>query len=153
MSFEHIPERMKQTPHWIVWRLEDRGDPKPNKTPYCVRGGYGKVNDPTTWATFSEAVMAYQSGKFNGIGFVFTGTPFVGVDIDGCIDPGTGEVAPEAIDALNTLRSYTELSQSGKPDWYEPLNLYAVVVALPAERKSALLQAMTRLTGVSIIRG
>lgn len=114
MTFEHIPERMKQTPHWIVWRLEDRGDPKPNKTPYCVRGGYGKVNDSTTWATFSEAVTAYQSGEFNGIGFVFTGTPFVGVDIDGCIDPGTGEVAPEAIDALNVLQSYTELSQSGK---------------------------------------
>ena len=33
----------------------------------------------------------------------------------------------------------------GKPDWDEPLNLYSVIVALPAERKSALLQAMTRV--------
>jgi 5S rRNA maturation endonuclease (ribonuclease M5) len=33
----------------------------------------------------------------------------------------------------------------GKADWYEPLNLYATIVALPAERKSALLQAMTKV--------
>ena len=31
----------------------------------------------------------------------------------------------------------------GKPDWFEPLNLFAVAVAPPAERKSAVLQSMT----------
>ena len=105
---------MKQYPHWIVWRLEDRGGKKPTKTPYSVRGGYARVNDPSTWAGFDEALGALQSGQFNGIGFVFTQTPFIGVDIDGCIDTATGEVAPEAIDALQSMQSYTELSQSGK---------------------------------------
>ncbi len=33
----------------------------------------------------------------------------------------------------------------GKSDWYEPLNMYAVIVAPPAERKSALLNAMTKV--------
>jgi putative DNA primase/helicase len=72
---------------------------KPTKTPYSVRGGYAKINDPATWATFDEALGALQSGAYNGIGFVFTQTPFVGVDIDGCLDPATGEITPEAIDA------------------------------------------------------
>lgn len=114
MNYQNIPDKMKQCPHWIVWRLEDRGGKKPTKTPYSVRGGYARVNDPETWAGFDEALKALQSGQFNGIGFVFTQTPFIGVDIDGCIDPATGEVAPEAIDVLQSMQSYTELSQSGK---------------------------------------
>lgn len=114
MNYQNIPDAMKQLPHWLVWRLEDRGGKKPTKTPYSVKGGYAKVNDPATWATFDEALGALQGGQFNGIGFVFTQTPFVGVDIDGCIDQATGEVAPEALDALQALDSYTELSQSGK---------------------------------------
>ena len=32
----------------------------------------------------------------------------------------------------------------GKPDWLEPLNLYGMIVALPAERKSAIAEKMTR---------
>lgn len=113
MSFNNIPAAMKNTPHWIVWKLEDRGGKKLTKTPYSARGGFAKVNDPDTWGSFEDALQAQQSGAYNGIGFVFTGTPFVGVDIDGCVDASTGEVAPEAIDAITTLRSYTELSQSG----------------------------------------
>lgn len=32
----------------------------------------------------------------------------------------------------------------GKPDWIEPLNLYSVIVANPAERKSAVLSLLTK---------
>ncbi len=114
MNFENIPTKMQQYSRWIVWKLENRNGKKPTKTPYCIHGGFAKVNDPSTWATFEEAVQVYQSGTYNGIGFVFTDTPFVGVDIDGCIDPCTGKIAPEAINVLQVLNSYTEISQSGK---------------------------------------
>ncbi|GHU81983.1 hypothetical protein FACS189415_1530 [Bacteroidia bacterium] len=113
LNYNNIPDAMKHCPHWIVWKLEDKGGKKPNKTPYCVRGGKAKVNDADTWASFDEALQAQRSGAYNGIGFVFTDTPFIGVDIDGCIDKDTGEVSKEALDALETLQSYTEVSQSG----------------------------------------
>ena len=111
-QLENLPERMKQFPNWVVWRLEDRGGRKLAKIPYNVKGGYAKVNDPATWVNFDEALGALQGDQFNGVGFVFTGTPFVGVDIDACVDPATGEILSEALDALQILNSYTELSQS-----------------------------------------
>lgn len=102
---------MQALTRWIVWKLEDRGGKKPTKTPYCIRGGYAKVNDPSTWATFSEAVKAVKDG-YSGIGFVFTGTPYVGIDVDGCIDPATKAITPEASEIVEKLDSYTELSPS-----------------------------------------
>lgn len=111
MGYENIPQEMKILPRWLVWKLEDWGGKKPTKTPYSVHSGYAKVNDPATWGTFEQAVTACQGG-YNGIGFVFTDTPYVGVDIDGCIDP-SGTVTPEAADIVQRLATYTERSQSG----------------------------------------
>lgn len=34
----------------------------------------------------------------------------------------------------------------GKPDYYEPLNIYALIIADPAERKSSVMREMTRYT-------
>ncbi len=116
MKFKNIPAKMREMPHWIVWRLEDNGGKKPTKIPYCAFGeGYNRasVNDPNTWTTFSNAIAALEKGNYSGIGFVFTGTPFVGIDIDGCIDKDTGSVAEDALEALEILQSYTEISQSG----------------------------------------
>jgi primase-polymerase (primpol)-like protein len=44
-----IPDALKAREQWLVWKLEDRGGPKPTKTPYCVKSGcLGKSNDPAT---------------------------------------------------------------------------------------------------------
>ncbi len=114
MSFDRIPSRMKRYHNWILYRLEDQGREKPTKVPYGITGSRAKTNDPSTWSSFDEALSAFQRGGYAGLGFVFTGTPFVGVDIDGCVDPGTGAISPEAQDAVRILNSYTELSQSGR---------------------------------------
>ena len=51
---------------------------------------------------------------YDGIGFVFTvEDPFCGVDLDGCLDPETGEVEPWALKIVEQLDSYTEISPSG----------------------------------------
>ena len=113
MNFNNIPHKMRVYRNWIVWRLEDKGRKKPTKVPYCVYGGPAKVNDPRTWSTFDEAVCACQEGDYNGVGFVFTNTPFIGVDIDGCLDKCSKELSQEAIEVLEIAKSYTELSQSG----------------------------------------
>ena len=33
MKFKNIPAKMREMPHWIVWRLEDNGGKKPTKIP------------------------------------------------------------------------------------------------------------------------
>ena len=114
MNYASIPGEMKALPNWILYRLEDRGGEKPTKVPYTVGGPCAKTNDPSTWATFDAALAAFQKGGYAGLGFVFTGTPYVGIDIDGCVDPANGKASPEAQDAVRILTSYTELSQSRK---------------------------------------
>ncbi len=110
----NIPEELKELKNWLVWRLEDTGRDKPAKVPYSVHGGRGKTNDPATWGGFSEAAALCEREGYNGVGFVFTSTPYVGIDIDGCIDPATGEISQEAADIIETAQSYTEVSQSGR---------------------------------------
>ena len=112
MNYYQIPNKLKAYPHWVVWKLIDK-DGKKTKVPYCVRGGFARVNDPNTWDIFDNAIRALQSGDYNGIGFVFTGTPFIGIDIDGCIDEND-KISAKANDILEILKSYTEVSQSGK---------------------------------------
>lgn len=112
MNFDNIPDVMKEFPNWVLWQLETRNNGSPTKVPYAVHGGYAKVNDPSTWTSFDEVIQAFQSEKYSGIGFMFNNTPFIGVDIDGCINESTEAIQPEALDALEIMQSYTELSQS-----------------------------------------
>ena len=48
------------------------------------------------------------------MGFVFSSAdPYTGIDLDGCVDPATGEVAVWAMEIVRHFDSYTELSASG----------------------------------------
>ena len=114
MDYSKIPVAMQAYPNWILWRQEDHGREKPTKVPYAAKGSYAKSNDASTWASFDEALTTFRRGGFNGLGFVFEGTRFVGVDIDGCFNPESGEFSTEALDVVHRLNSYTERSQSGK---------------------------------------
>ncbi len=113
-SLDNIPEELRRRPQWLVWKLEER-DGKPTKVPY-IAGGVGRASstDSLTWRTFEEAVQALRTGRYDGIGFVFSpGDPFAGVDLDGCRDPETGELEKWAAEIVQALESYTEASPSG----------------------------------------
>jgi len=106
-----IPPELKDRPQWVCFR--------PDKTPGNPRtGGNAKADDPATWGTFDEAVRYYQTHKSNGIagiGYEFSaGDPFTGVDLDKCMDPGTGKIEAWAQSEIDLLRSYTEISPSGR---------------------------------------
>jgi putative DNA primase/helicase len=109
-----LPEELRQRRQWVVWKLEER-DGKPTKVPY-IAGGSGKASstDSLTWRSFEEAVQALETGRYNGIGFVFSsGDPFAGVDLDDCRDPETGELEEWAAKIVEAFGSYAEVSQSG----------------------------------------
>ena len=113
-QFENIPEELRRRPQWLVWKLEER-DSKPTKIPY-IAGGVGKASstDSETWRSFDEAVVALKTGRYDGIGFVFsTGDPYAGIDLDDCRNPETGEVEEWAAKTVQELDGYAEISPSG----------------------------------------
>jgi len=114
---ENISARLTERPQWVCWRLELRGD-KPTKVPYTPgTERRASTTDLMTWATFEEALAAYEAGSpaYDGIGFVFCGAdPFVGIDLDGCRDAESGEVAPWAQSIISRVQEgYVEASPSG----------------------------------------
>jgi primase-polymerase (primpol)-like protein len=108
-----IPEELKIRPQWVVWKAVGEG---PQKIPYSAKTGRkASATDLLSWSSFDEANEALRSGQqYSGLGFVFSsGDPFAGIDLDGCVDPQTGEVAAWAMEIVRYFDSYTELSASG----------------------------------------
>ncbi len=107
-----IPESLKRTPQWIVYRLQP-GEEKTDKLPMDHRTGrVHDAHDPAIWTTFDHAVSLLS--KYDGIGFVFTAKdPFTGIDLDRCRD-GDGNLEPWAELVIACFQSYTEQSVSGE---------------------------------------
>ena len=115
--YEKIPEELKKCPQWVCWKSEP--DPKSHsgikKIPVNPRtGGQAMSNNPDTWSDFQTAVNA--SRNYSGIGFMFSGSGYFGVDLDDCLPEIDGFYRGEknfVSDFVDGLGSYTEISQSG----------------------------------------
>ncbi|EDK34957.1 phage/plasmid primase, P4 family [Clostridium kluyveri] len=111
-NFDNIPRELREYPNWVLWKLESRKG-KTTKIPYQIDGKMASSTNPDTWNTFSKVVETYNHmGKYSGIGFMFQDSGIVGIDIDDCVKDG--EISEKAAYIIDTLDSYTELSQSGK---------------------------------------
>lgn len=116
--YEQIPQELKTLPNWICWdAVPDEKRGKIKKVPInALTGGGAMSNNPSTWCDFDTAVRA--SEKHSGIGFMFGGCPYFGVDIDGKEEEleayQRGENGNIISEFISTLQSYTEISQSGK---------------------------------------
>jgi len=108
---ENIPEQLKTRPQWVLWKAV--GD-KPDKVPYSATTGCkASSTDLLTWSTFQEALEAYESADYAGLGFVFSSAdPYTGIDLDDCVD-ADGEIAGWALEIVRYFDSYTELSAPG----------------------------------------
>lgn len=108
-----LPASLVSTDRALLWRREKR-DEQETKVPY--RPGYpsehAAVNDPETWGSFWTALADVQDGEADGVGVVL-GNGIVGVDLDDCRNPDTGELADWARKIVDRLDSYTEVSPSG----------------------------------------
>lgn len=108
-----IPSELKAIPRWLLWKLEER-DGKPTKTPYQINGRMAKVNDPSTWTDFDTALATYQAGGFDGLGIALSKEDdLIGVDLDKCLNPDTGELEAESARIVTSLPTYCEVSPSG----------------------------------------
>jgi len=113
ISMEAIPQEIRDSARGVLWNRETRNG-KATKVPYQPRYPERKaaVDDPTTWGSFLEALDATHEGKADGPGVVL-GEGIVGVDLDKCRNPESGEVEPWAVAIVRELDSYTEVSPSG----------------------------------------
>ena len=85
-----IPEELKVNARWVCCTADKR----------------------PIWASYAAAVQAVPRLGCRGIGYVL-GDGLCGIDIDHCINPATGGLLPEALDIVEVMHSYTELSPSG----------------------------------------
>ena len=112
-----IPDELKAKPQWVCWKSQPRSNGHASKIPVDPKTGQNASHsDPSTWSSFDSALEYYKKQKDNGIagiGFVFSkDDPFVGVDLDDCRDPETGDLANWAADIIQSLNSYAEVSPS-----------------------------------------
>jgi putative DNA primase/helicase len=112
---DNIPTRFTERPQWVMWKLEKRKG-EFTKVPYIAGGvGMASATDLMTWRPFEEALKALETGRYDGIGFVFSsGDEFVGIDLDKCRNPETGEIEKWATEIINSVSyKYVEASPSG----------------------------------------
>ncbi|WP_224338252.1 hypothetical protein [Haloprofundus halobius] len=114
LILDGLPNVLVERDQWVCWRSEKRGG-KSTKIPVGPGvGSFASSTDSETWSDFETALEYHQRGQADGLGFVFTDEdPIVGVDLDDCRDPESGEVDEDAQDIIERLDSYTEVSPSG----------------------------------------
>ncbi|WP_294267014.1 AAA family ATPase [uncultured Sphingomonas sp.] len=114
MQLDRIPHALRTYRQWVCWKLEHReGSTKPAKVPYAPQFECrASVTDRNTWASFAEAVVAFERGGYAGIGFVLTpDDPFCFIDFDDT--EGDAELFGWHEDVHRILSTYSEWSPSG----------------------------------------
>ncbi len=97
---------------WVAWREERRGKDVVKVPISPVIGSKASTADPATWGTLEAAERTRDEQEIAGVGIVL-GDGLGGVDLDGCRDPETGELAPWATGIVEAFNTYTEVSPSG----------------------------------------
>lgn len=94
-----------------VWMAHDS-----KKAPINPRdGGLAQTTNPATWGTRKEAEARNLAGVGIALGpnAIGDGKALYAVDLDGCRDPKSGEIASHARSIVEAFGSYTEISPSG----------------------------------------
>jgi hypothetical protein len=111
LEISHVPQELKELSQWVNWRLEAR-DGKTTKVPINSRNNSNaSCTDRLTWSDFVTALQKLHAGEADGVGFEITPL-YVGIDLDKCRKPETGQIEQWAQDIISELNSYTELSPS-----------------------------------------
>jgi len=126
--FAAIPACLKERRQFVLWRGRDRAN-QPGKldkipvNPYDL--DHASTTDALTWGTFDQCAAALETAlegwhaadptgyRGGGIGYVFTtDDPYVGIDLDGCVNDATWVIEAWAQEYVDTLKSYTEVTPS-----------------------------------------
>jgi hypothetical protein len=115
-TLESVPGELKEGAFHMCWSYEiPPGRKSETKVPkVALRAGSKQASstNPETWRPLQDAVEAYDTGRYHGVARAVT-APYIGVDVDDCIDPATGEIDARGAEIVEALEGYTEVSPSG----------------------------------------
>lgn len=120
--YSNIPEELRALKQWCLWKFIEIPGKKPTKVPYHPNGFKVSVTNPEAFSSFDECFNVLALGSYDGLGFIFTGTDYSGIDLD---DPSflADGVTPNPnyqsdlnrqIKIAHEFDSYSEVSPSGK---------------------------------------
>src|SRR5690606_19085387 len=115
VDFDAIPPDLITCDRWCVWKITPGDDGKPTKPPFRadVRGiEKAKKNDLSHWVSFDVAAGRLRREHWDGIGFLFSSDGLVGIDVDACRNPESGELTPWGAEIIGAINSYSEISPS-----------------------------------------
>lgn len=115
VEFNGIPSMMKFEDRWVLWKLQKKGD-KLTKVPYQKNNAPASSTNKETWCSFDDAMEAYETKRFSGVGFVLDGDDYLFIDLDHVLDANqnfkdTCAWAKEVFEAIPHF--YWEISPSG----------------------------------------
>jgi hypothetical protein len=119
-DLSNLPKALQpltEEPRWVVWPWQLR-KAKWTKPPRQARNPQhnARSNDPTTWASYSDAVAAVLAGQADGIGYMLQSSTIAAADLDHARDTQTGALADWAqrlCDEADSLGLYREITVSG----------------------------------------
>ncbi len=97
-------------PQFVVWKHQ-LIDEKPKKPPYSpIYHRLANTSNPHSWGTLDQALKAFTTGNYNGIGFVFSkDDPYSMIDLDHCVG-NNRSIDTWARSIIDRLKTYTEYS-------------------------------------------
>ena len=97
-------------PNFIVWRYHIVEGQR--KKPPCNPNTHQPASptDSNTWGTLETALTALATGKYQGIGFMLSHSPFSGIDLDHSVQNGV--LLPWALEIVTAMDTYGEYSPS-----------------------------------------
>lgn len=110
--FEQVPEELKQSGKFCVWKYELNKDGKQTKVPYNPNDPehHAHSDDEGTFSSLRKAVEIYDAGGFDGIGLGVFGD-LCGIDLDHCYNGGI--LSRDARQIVDQMKTYTEISPGG----------------------------------------
>lgn len=118
INFEAIPDEMKNTPQWFLWKhVDTKGNGTLQKIPHNLKGTkWVSYTNDKSLSSFDEVKQAYHTvAGAAGVGFKPKGTDITIVDIDIERDKQTGEVIGQLTASEKHILNagYVETSVSG----------------------------------------
>jgi hypothetical protein len=112
---EAIPSQLKALPQWVVWRYSWQKGKWDKPLLQSHTGNLASHSSQKTWSDYQAAINAYlfDGANLDGIGFVFKKeNSLLGIDLDDCRNPQTGDIEPWAQEIIDQFNTYTEISTS-----------------------------------------
>lgn len=119
---ENIPEILREKNNWVGFKLTEEGKKIPVDPNPSAFGEMAKINEPTTWGTFEQAVKLVDVGMCVAVGYALTKEEnLIFIDIDYHADARASEEEKTDLEkkynamcrAVSYFQTYQEQSLSG----------------------------------------